>query len=99
MEPLWSPVVATGGNPWQMRGAEIGSNKRTSFAVSCDQLPESFHGKTPGEPTATCRRWVAYAVAPRVVRESAAETGGPPPETGTWRLNLTVATAVTRSLG
>jgi hypothetical protein len=45
MEPLWSPAVATGGNRWQMRRPQNGSDKAKTVAVGCDQLPEPFHGK------------------------------------------------------
>jgi hypothetical protein len=45
MEPLWSPVVATGGNQWQI-GSERNPPKRAkSVAVACHQLPKKFHGK------------------------------------------------------
>jgi hypothetical protein len=45
MEPLWSPVVATGGNQrqidWVPKPAEISQ----IGATGCHQLRETFHGK------------------------------------------------------
>jgi hypothetical protein len=45
MEPLWSPVVATGGNQWQIDEAQKRRKQAKTIAVDCDQLPKSFHGK------------------------------------------------------
>src|SRR5207244_11752476 len=45
MEPLWSPVVATGGNEWQIGSALRRRKDAKTVAVGCDQLPETFHGK------------------------------------------------------
>ncbi len=45
MEPLWSPVVATGGNQWQIRSARNPPKQAKSVATACDRLPEKFHGK------------------------------------------------------
>src|SRR6266540_987241 len=45
MEPLWSPVVATGGKRWQMPWAETGREQAETVAVGCDQLPSGPHGK------------------------------------------------------
>src|SRR6266498_4169387 len=45
MEPLWSPVVATGGKRWQVRWAETGREQAETVAVGCDQLPSGPHGK------------------------------------------------------
>jgi hypothetical protein len=45
MEPLWSPVVATGGNRAQMKPPPKPRNQAKTVAVRCDQLPETFHGK------------------------------------------------------
>jgi hypothetical protein len=42
MEPLWSPAVATGGNPWQMRTPGKRLKEAKTVAVGCDQLPEVF---------------------------------------------------------
>src|SRR5215210_6868169 len=53
MEPLWSPVVATGGTQWQIRSARNPPKQAESVAVGCERLPEKFHGKQgvcPGLP-------------------------------------------------
>jgi hypothetical protein len=45
MEPLWSPVVATGGNQWQIRSALNPPKQAKSIADGCDPLPVGAHGK------------------------------------------------------
>jgi hypothetical protein len=45
MEPLWSPVVATGGNQWQIGVTRKPQKQAKSVATSCHRLPETFHGK------------------------------------------------------
>jgi hypothetical protein len=45
MEPLWSPVVATGGNQWQIRSAPNRRKQAKTVAVGCHRLREKFHGK------------------------------------------------------
>jgi hypothetical protein len=45
MEPLWSPVVATGGNQSQIRPAPKRRKQAKTVAVGCDQLPREVHGK------------------------------------------------------
>jgi hypothetical protein len=45
MEPLWSPVVATGGNQWQIGSALKPLEQAKTVAVGCDRLREKFHGK------------------------------------------------------
>ena len=45
MEPLWSPVVATGGNRWQIGSPQERRKQAKTVAIGCDQLPEAFHGK------------------------------------------------------
>jgi hypothetical protein len=45
MEPLWSPVVATIGNLWQIAQARKPRNQAKTVAVDCDRAPEKFHGK------------------------------------------------------
>jgi hypothetical protein len=68
MERLWSLAVATSGNRWQMGSAENGSDKPNSFALGCDQLPESFHGKegvdgsSPSEGSAKAPHIAAFSV-------------------------------------
>jgi len=45
MEPLWSPVVATGGNRSQIASALESRNQAETVAVGCDLLPRAAHGK------------------------------------------------------
>ena len=45
MEPLWSPVVATGGSQWQIRSARKPPKQAKSVAAGCHRLREKFHGK------------------------------------------------------
>src|SRR5438874_12373135 len=45
MEPLWSPVVATGGNQRQIGTARKWRKQAKTVAAGCHRLPETFHGK------------------------------------------------------
>jgi hypothetical protein len=45
MEPLWSPVVATGGNRSQIARPRKRLNQAKTVAAGCDQLPFEAHGK------------------------------------------------------
>jgi hypothetical protein len=45
MEPLWSPVAATGGNRWQIGSAQTRPKQAKTVAVGCDRLPMEVHGK------------------------------------------------------
>jgi hypothetical protein len=45
MEPLWSPVVATGGNRSQIARAGKPPKQAKTVAVGCDRLPSAAHGK------------------------------------------------------
>ena len=45
MEPLWSPVVATSGNLWQIAQARKPGNQAKTVAVDCDRLRVGAHGK------------------------------------------------------
>jgi hypothetical protein len=45
MEPLWSPVVAKGGNQRQIGGTGKPRKQAKSIATRCHRLPEKFHGK------------------------------------------------------
>jgi len=45
MEPLWSPVVATGGNHWQITQRQKPQKQAKTVAVDCHRLPATFHGK------------------------------------------------------
>jgi hypothetical protein len=45
MEPLWSPVVATGGNQGQIGWPSKPQKQAKSVAAGCHRLPATFHGK------------------------------------------------------
>ena len=45
MEPLWSPVVANGGNRSQIEQAQKPRKQPETVAVGCDPLPIGAHGK------------------------------------------------------
>jgi hypothetical protein len=45
MEPLWSPVVATSGNRWQIGSQRERHEQAKTVVVGCHRLPETFHGK------------------------------------------------------
>src|SRR5207253_6011889 len=45
MEPLWSPVVATGGNQRRIDFAPNPQKQAKTVATGCHRLPEKFHGK------------------------------------------------------
>src|SRR5204862_6480369 len=45
MEPLWSPVVATGGNQAQTAWRRKRPKQAKTVAVGCDQLLATFHGE------------------------------------------------------
>jgi hypothetical protein len=45
MEPLWSPVVATGGKRSQIAQTRKARNQAKTVAVGCDRLPIGAHGK------------------------------------------------------
>jgi hypothetical protein len=91
MEPLWSPVVATGGK-W--RGREDRSNRRKPLR-GCDQLPESFHGKegvdgsSPSEGSAKAPHDAAFFSDQLQILERAA---GMEPFTGAFRSRVTKGT-------
>src|SRR6266516_3089428 len=58
MEPLWSPVVATGGKRWQIAKPRKRRNHAKTVAAGCDQLPigslgkEGVSGSSPEESSA-----------------------------------------------
>ena len=64
MEPLWSPVVANSGNQSQIGRARNRQKQAETVAVSCDQLPETFHGKER-----VCHRLPPVAEVPLSVKE------------------------------
>jgi hypothetical protein len=45
MEPLWSPVVATGGNQRQIDYVPNPQKQAKSVATGCHRSRETFHGK------------------------------------------------------
>ncbi len=53
MEPLWSPVVATGGNRPQIATPPKWRDQAKTVAVGCDRLPrdgkEGVDGSSPSE--------------------------------------------------
>jgi hypothetical protein len=67
MEPLWSPAVATRGNRWQMGRPQERLKQTKTFAVGCDRLPETVHGKegvdgsSPSEGSAKAPHVGAFA--------------------------------------
>ena len=46
MEPLWSPVVATGGNQRQIDFAPDPGKQAKTVATGCHRLPEKFMVRT-----------------------------------------------------
>src|SRR5436309_15662288 len=73
MEPLWSPVVATGGTQWQIRSARNPPKQAESVAVGCDRLPEKFHGKQ-----GVCRGLPPVARGPLPAKEGVDPARGSP---------------------
>jgi hypothetical protein len=71
MEPLWSPVVATGGNPSQMRHRRNPQNQAKTVAVGCDQLPRRAHGKGRVDATSLFAKEGVTFLAPRESRVQA----------------------------
>jgi len=45
MEPLWSPVVAIGGNHRQSDQGRKPQKQAKTVATGCRRLHEKFHGK------------------------------------------------------
>jgi hypothetical protein len=45
MEPLWSPVDATGGNQRQIARTRKGQKQAKTLATACHRLRATFHGK------------------------------------------------------
>ena len=64
MEPLWSPVVATGGNQWQIESPRKRQKQAKTVAMGCDQLPRVAHGKEH-----VCHRLPPVAEVPLSVKE------------------------------
>src|SRR5439155_8056881 len=51
MEPLWSPVVATGGNRWQIGESRKPQKEAKSVAIGCDRLPDGKEGVDGSSPS------------------------------------------------
>jgi hypothetical protein len=68
MEPLWSPVVATGGNRSQIGTARNPRKQAETVAVGCDQLPKGAHGKGRVDATSLFAKEGVTFLAPQ--RES-----------------------------
>ena len=54
-EPLWSPVVATGGNRSRIARPQKPEEQAQAVAVACDLLPFPAHGKE-GSPVRVRKR-------------------------------------------
>ena len=71
MEPLWSPVVATGGNRSQMQLPQEPQKHAKAVAVGCDRLPFRSHGKegvdgsSPPEGSAKALLRRVFSLPPR----------------------------------
>src|SRR2546428_7235676 len=44
IEPLWRPLVAAGGNQWQIGRAPKPRKQAKSDAIGCHRLPETVEG-------------------------------------------------------
>src|SRR5919204_3400667 len=68
MEPLWSPVVATGGNRSQSAHRRRPQNQAKTVAVGCHRLPFGAHGKegvdgsSPSEGSAKAVQSAAFSL-------------------------------------
>jgi hypothetical protein len=76
MEPLWSPVVATGGNQWQIDRRESRKKQAKTVAVGCDQLPSGAHGKGRVDATSLFAKEGVALLAPREARQVLRTRGG-----------------------
>jgi hypothetical protein len=65
MEPLWSPVGATGGNRSQIARAEKPPKQAKTVAVGGDLLPSAAHGKRRVDPTSLLLKRGVTFLAPR----------------------------------
>src|SRR5438552_8620159 len=73
MEPLWSPVVASGGNQRQIERRQNRRKQAKTVAVGCDRLPEKFHGKQ-----GVCRGLPPVARGPLPAKEGVDPARGSP---------------------
>src|SRR6266545_7826837 len=79
MEPLWSPVVATGGNRRQIDRRLKPQKQAKTVATGCHQLPATFHGKQ-----GVCRELSPVAGGPLPAKEEVALLH---PFGGSWQLD------------
>jgi hypothetical protein len=69
MEPLWSPVVAIGGNQRQNAQGRKAQKQGETVATGCYRLRETFHGKegvdgsSPSEGSAKTPQTGAFCFA------------------------------------
>jgi hypothetical protein len=73
MEPLWSPVVATGGNPSQIATPQKPQKYAKTVAVRCDWLPFAAHGKGRVDATSLFAKEGVSFLAPQEVESHRAE--------------------------
>src|SRR5437870_12579742 len=80
VEPLWSPVVATGRNQWQIGPAPKPQEQAKTVAAGCDQLPFGFHGKegvdgsSPSDGSSRLLPHLAYVLTPAATATRIAPT-------------------------
>jgi hypothetical protein len=78
MEPLWSPVVATGGNQSQVGSAPKPRKQAETVAVRCDALPREVHGKEGVDSgTSPLPRWRITGAHPSICRALLSSLGYP----------------------
>jgi hypothetical protein len=66
MEPLGSPVVATGGNRRQNGSAQTWPKQAKTFALGCDRLPIEAHGSTVRIRQRTLQKPRTWSFFPRL---------------------------------
>src|ERR687888_2764872 len=77
MEPLWSPVVATGGKRWQIELARTAPEQAKTVAVGCEQLRETSDGKGRVDPTSLLlKRGSPFSLRKNVEARESGEPAG-----------------------
>jgi hypothetical protein len=66
MEPLWSPVVAIGGNRSQIASTRKRPKQAETVAVGCDRLPQAAHGKEGVDGSSPSEGFTSLPVKPHV---------------------------------
>jgi hypothetical protein len=92
MEPLWSPVVATGGNHWQNAQGRKPQKQAKTVATGCHRLPEKFHGKGRVDPTSLLLKRGSPSSLRK--RDESREPEGTQDSNGTYRVRETNAREV-----